>query len=325
MFRVHKKLLYNFCCGLETPKSLRLNFMLYKSFLAVQDYEQKLKCPIVGSSSHDAIDAYTNTVVLENITKWKTNSLQNSKKMPIIKSSSIFKACDDPDHLITYLQQCLDGNCKVSKSVLVQFMLTMAKHGRVNGLALIEKLNVKYKYCIEKSELQINFAEAYWTNGNLNCMFKIFETFYPTESMKANYLLQPIIYTIVKSRGIASVVMVSKFANSIIMKHADYHPMCILWKNLFLSELYNDNLEADKLLQKHRNLIEHIQYLVPVITNNMLKKHKIDCVQRLMMILLKYNQMTLYKWILRSLFEYYCKYFHLLSFYIHLLSTLTRV
>lgn len=317
MFRVHKKLLYNVCCELGTPKSLRLNLMLCKSFLAVQDYEQKLKSPIVGSSSHDTLDMYTDTVILENVTKWQTNSLQTSKILSIMKSSSIFKACDDPDHLITYLQQCLDGNCKVSKSVLVQFMLTMAKHGRVNGLVLIEKLNVKYKYYIKKSEFQINFAEAYWINGNLDCMFKTFETFYPKESMKANYVLQPIIYTIVKSRGIASVVMVKKFANSVIMKHGDYHPMCILWKNLFLSELYNDNLEADKLLQKHRNLIEHIQYLVPVITNNMLKKHKVDCVQRLMMILLKYNQMSLYQWILRSLFEYYCKYFHLFRFYIH--------
>jgi len=195
-------------------------------------------------------------------------------------------------------------------------MLTMARHGRINGLILIEKLNTKYDYCIKKSELQMHLAEAYWTNGNLDNMFRIFEIVYSSESMKVNYILDPIIYTIVKSRSGASVIMVSKFVKSVVRKYGDHHPMCILWKHLFLSELYDDNLDAEKLMQQNSNLIENIQYFVPNITRNILCKHRIDCVQRLMIMLLKYNRMEHYQWILRSLFEYYCEsYFRLIFKY----------
>lgn len=282
-----------------------------KNTNTVQDNEHILKKPISNNYHHDALDMYTSSLVLERTIKWKTDSSSTVDNISRNKTSSIFQSCDDPDHLITYLQQCLDGYCKVTETVLSKFMLTMARHGRVNGLVLIKHINEKYGYSIKKSELQINLAEAHWTNGNLYEMFAIFETFYPEESMKANYILEPIIFTIVSSRGIASVVIVSKFVQSIVRKHGDYCPMSILWKYLFLSELYNDNLEAEKLIRKNSHLMKNIQYLIPSITKVMLEKHKIDCVQRLITMLLKYNQMKSYQWVLRTLFEYYCKYMFL--------------
>lgn len=306
MFRLRHQLLLHICVKNEKTKSLCWNAVFCKNTLSVQDNGSKSKKSF-QNYHHDALDVYTSTLILENMSKWKSYKFSTSNKLSKTKPNSIFKCCDDPDHLIPYLQRCLDGYCKVSESALFHFMLTMAKHGRVNGLVLIEKLNKKYDYCIKKSEMQMNFAEAYWTNGNLDDMFKTFETFYPAESMKVNHVLEPIFYTIVNSRGAASVVMVSKFVNSIVIKHGNYYPMCILWKYLFLSKLYDDNKEAEELLRLNSNLIKHIQYLVPVITNEMLKKHEIDCVQRLMIVLLKQKQMELYQWVLRSLFEYYCK------------------
>lgn len=306
MFRLRSKLIFSIF-KYETRNDLCL--ILHKNMSAVQSNGHKLKKSICNYH-YDALDVYTNTLILENVSKWKTdNNFSTTNKLAKCQSNSIFKSCDDPDHLLKYLQQCLDGYCKVSESVLTQFMLTMSKHGQINGLELIEKLNAKYDYCIKKSELQMHLAEAYWINGDLNNMFKHFVILYQTESAKVNHVLDPIIYTIVKSRGGASVVMVIQFVNSIVIKYEDHHPMCILWKYLFLSELYNDNLEADKLMRQNSHLMEHIKYLVPIITKNMLKKHKIDCVQRLMIILLKHNQMKTYQWILRSLFEYYCEYF----------------
>ncbi|CAI6348211.1 unnamed protein product [Macrosiphum euphorbiae] len=198
----------------------------------------------------------------------------------------------------------LMGLLKVSESAFRNYQIH-GKHRQINGLVLIERLNEKYGNCINKSELQMNFAEAYWANGNLHSMFKIFETFYPVETTKVNYVLDPIVHTIVKSHGVASVVMVSNFVNSIVVRYGDYHPMCILWKYLFLSELFNDNLEAEKLLSQNTNLIENIQYLTPSLTRKMLKTHKVECVQRIMIILLKHKRMEPYQWILRSLFEYY--------------------
>lgn len=306
MFRLHYKLFLNICAKNEKTKSWCLNLVFYKNTLAIQENVPKSKKSF-QNYHHDALDVYTSTLVLENISKWKTYKFSTSIKLSKTKPNSIFKSCDDPDRLILYLQRCLDGYCKVSESTLFQIMLTMARHGRINGLVLTKRLNEKYGYCIKNSELQMNFAEAYWTNGKLDDMFKTFETFYPVYSMKVNHVLEPIICTIVNSRGGASVVMVLKFVNSIVIKHGDYYPMCILWKYLFLSKLYDDNKEAEELLRLNSNLFHHIQYLVSFITNTMLKEHNIDCVQRLMILLLKQNQMDLYQWVVRSLFEYYCK------------------
>lgn len=302
MLRLYGKLILNVCCKCKTTQSLTL----YKSTLAKQESEHVLKNQ-TSNFSYDALDVFTNSIILENMSKWKTDNFSMSE-VSKSKTSSISKHCDDPEYLVTYLQQCLDGYCSVSESVLTHFMLTMVKHGQINGLVLVEKLIAKYNYSIKKSELQMNFAEAYWTNGNLDCMFQIFETFYPTESMKVNYVLEPIIHTIVKTRGIASVVMVLNFVNIIVTKYRDHQPMSILWKCLFLSELYDDNLEAEKLMQQNSNLIVYIQYLIPTMTNSLLKKHKIDYVRRLMTVLLKYKQIKSYQWVLRSLFGYYCKY-----------------
>jgi hypothetical protein len=280
--------------------------VFHKSTLSAQNKKQKLEKNIC-KFHYDALDIFTNTLILKNITKWNTHKLSHTNELFKVKSDSIFKLCDDTDLLIKYLQQCVDGYSTVTESTLKHFMLTMAKHGQIDGLILIEKLNKKYNYSIKKSALQLNFAEAYWTNDNLDSMFNIFEEIYPTESTKINYVLEPIINTIVKSRGIASVIMVSKFVNSIVIKYDNYHPMCTLWKYFFLSDLYNDNLEAEKLLRQNKDLMKYIQYLVPIITNYSLKKHNVDCVRRLMVILLKYNQIEIYQWVLRSLFEYYCK------------------
>lgn len=309
MFRLCNRSFIGICSKCETLKSQCSSLVSRKNTNAVQNNEHILKKPTCNNYHLDALDVYTSSLVLENMTKWKTDSSPIAEKVPQSKTNSIFQSCDDPDHLITYLQQCLDGYCKVSETVLFKFMSTMARHGRINGLILIKRINEKYGYCIKKSELQINLAEAHWTNGNLDEMFAIFETFYPAESMRANFILEPIIFTIVNSRGIASVVMVSNFVHSVVKKHGDHCPMSILWKYLFLSELYSDNLEAEKLIRKNSNLMENIQYLIPSITKIMLEKHKVDCVQRLMMMLLKYNQMKSYQSILRTLFEYYCKYF----------------
>lgn len=309
MFKLQNKLFFNNCFKCEISKSLFLCLISQKSTLNVQSNRDKLK-ETISKYHHDSLDVYTNTLILENTIKWKSDrflSLNKSSNAKL-KSNTSLKSCDDSNHLIIYLKQCLDGHCKTNKTILTQFMLKMARHGQINGLILIKKLNEKYGYCITETELQINFAEAYWTNGNLDNMFTIFETFYPLESVKVHYILEPIIYAIVKSQGIASLVMVLKFVNTIVIKHHDYHPMCILWKYLFLSELYNDNLEAEQLMKKNRNLIKHIEYLIPIIVNKMLQKHKTDHVQRLMIIMLKYNQMESYQKMLRSLFEYYCKY-----------------
>lgn len=305
MFRLRNKLFFNInCSNCETSK-VWLNLTLKKNTFSVEGKALKLEKPNCDYH-HDALDTFTNSIVLENMMKWKPdNFVTTNKKLPKVKSNSVFELCDDPDHLITYLQQCLDGYSQVSESAINQFRLTMARHGKVRGLILIEGLNKKYGNCIKKSELQMNFAEAYWVNGNLYSMFKIFETFYPKESMKVNYVLEPIIHTIIKSHGGASLVMVSKFVKSIVIRYGDYHPMSILWKYLFLSELYNDNLEAEKLITQNTNLIENIQYLMPDLTRKMLKTHNIDCVQRIMIILLKHKRMEPYQWILRSLFEYY--------------------
>lgn len=306
MFRLcNTFLLYTPCSKCAIARNVCLNFVFHKNTLSAQDKEHKSDKTICNFH-HDALDVFTNTLISENITKWGAHSLSN--ELSKVKRNSIFKLCDDTDHLMKYLQQCLDGYSKVTKSTLNHFMSTMARHGKINGLVIIEKLNEKYDYGIMKSELQINFAEAYWTNGNLDSMFNIFEALYLTEPTKINHLLEPIINTIVKSRGVASVVMLSKFVNLIVIKYGNHHPMCILWKYLFLSELDNDNLEAEKLLRQNKDLMKNIQYLVPHITRYSLKKHKIDCVQRLMTILLKYSQIEIYQWVLRSLFEYYCKY-----------------
>lgn len=308
MFKLQNKLLFTIC---KYKTRNDVCFILYKSMSIVQNNGQNLKkC----NYHHDALDVYTNTLILENSSKWKTkwktdNNFSTTKKLSKCESNSILKLWDDPIHLLKHLQQCLDGYCEVSESALTQFMLTMSKHGQINGLELIEKLNEKYDYSIKKSELQMHLAEAYWINGDLDNMFKHLETLYQIESTKVNYVLEPIIHTIVKSRGGASIVMVLKFVNSIVIKYNDHHPMSILWKYLFLSELYNDNLEADNLMQQNSKLIMYIKYLVPTITKYMLKKHNINCVQRMMAILLTHNQMETYQWIIRILFEYYCEYF----------------
>lgn len=311
MFRLYNRSFVSICSKCETLKSSCSSLVSRKNTNTVQDDKRSLEKPICNNYHHDALDVYTSSLVLENMTKWKTDSLSVAGKVSLSKTNSIFQSCDDPDHLITYLQRCLDGHCKINKTVLSKFMSTMARHGRINGLILIKRINEKYGYCIKKSELQINLAEAHWTNGNLDEMFAIFETFYPAESMRANFILEPIIFTIVNSRGVASVVMVSKFVHLIVRKHGDHCPMSILWKYLFLSELYSDNLEAEKLIRKNSYLMENIQYLIPSITKGMLEKHKVDCVQRLMMMLLKYKQMKSYQWILRTLFEYHCEYLFL--------------
>lgn len=307
MFTSRSNLLFNVCSKCNIYKTSYFNFLFkYKSTSsAEQDNGHRLLNKSICHYHHDALDVFTNTVISENVNKWKKFNCLAPNELSKTKTNSILELCDDPDHLIQYLQQCLDGCCKVSESILTRFMLTMARHGRINGLVLIEKLNAKYDYFIVKSELQMHLAEAYWSNGNLDSMFRIFETVYLTKSTKVNYVLEPIIHTIVKSRGSASVVMVSKFVKSIVVKYGDHQPMCILWKHLFLSELYDDNLDADKLTKQNSNLMENIQYLVPSITRNMLEKHRIDCVQRLMMLLLKHNRIDHYQWILRSLFEYY--------------------
>lgn len=309
MFKLYNKLLFNSCYKCEISKSLFLCLTFQKSTLTVQNKTNKLK-KTTSKYHHDSLDVYTNILLLENTIKWKIDTFLLNKLPNVkMKSNTIIKSYDNPDYLMIYLQQCLDGNCKVSKVILTQFMLTMTRYGQINGLILIKKINEKYGYCITDTDLHMNFAKAYWVNGNLDNMFTIFETFYPLETVKVNYILEPIIYTIVNLRGIASVVLVSKFVNTIVMKHEDYYPMCILWKYLFLSELYNDNIEAEKLMKNNSNLIKHIEYLVPIIVNKMLKKHKTDCVQRLMIIMLKYNQMDPYQMILKSLFDYYCKYY----------------
>lgn len=317
MFTSRSKLLFYVCSKCDIRKTSHLNFLFKHKCTssAERNNKRELLNKSICHYHHDALDMFTNAVISENVNKWKKFNCLASNKLSKTKANSILELCDDPDHLIGYLQQCLDGYCKVSESILAQFMLTMAKHGRINGLVLIEKLNAKYDYYIVKSELQMHLAEAYWSNGNLDCMFRIFETVYPTESTKVNYVLEPIIHTIVTSRGSASVVMVSKFVKSIIVKYGDHYPMCVLWKHLFLSELFDDNLDAEKLLRQNSNLIKNIQYLVPSITRNMLQKHRIDCVQRLMMLLLKHNKIDHYQWILSSLFEYYCEYFFTISFY----------
>lgn len=316
MFKLRNMLLFNVCSKCGTPKSLAyLNLASNKNTFAVEGNAHKVE-KTVCNYHHDALDLFTNSLVIGNMIKWKSDNFgTTNNKLSRVKSNSVFELCDDPEHLTTYLQQCLDGHSPVSESALNQFRLTMAKHGKINGLVLIERLNEKYGNCIKKSELQMNFAEAYWINGNLNSMFKIFETFYPIESTKVNYVLDPIIHTIVKSHGVASVVMVSKFVNSIVARYGDYHPMCILWKYLFLSEVFNDNLEAEKLITQNTNLIENIQYLTPSLTRNMLKTHKVECVRRIMIIFLQHKRMEPYQWILRSLFEYYCEYIRYICSY----------
>ncbi|XP_025205696.1 uncharacterized protein LOC112602000 [Melanaphis sacchari] len=306
MFKLRYMLPFNICLKCGTSKSLvYLNLTSNKNTFAVEDKVHKLENSTC-KYHHDALDAFTNSLVLENMMKWKSeNYVCTNHKLSKIKSRSIFELCDDPDYLTTYLQQCLDGYSQVTVSALNQFRFTMARRGKINGLILIDRLNKKYGNCIEESELQMNFAEAYWTNGDLYSMFKIFESFYSIESAKVNYILEPIIHTIVTSHGAASVVMVSKFVNLIVIKFGDYHPMSILWKYLFLSELFNDNLEAEKLLEQNTNLIENIQYLSLALTRKLLKTHKINYVQKILIVLLKHKRMEPYQWNLSYLFEYY--------------------
>lgn len=310
MFRLYHKILFNVLCyKCQTLRSVHLNLILHENTLTVHDNRHKLNKSICNYPNNDVLDVYINSLVLKNVTKWKTDQFSTSNKSSNTKSNFITKYCNDPDYLIAYLTQCLDGHCKVSKRLLTQFMLTMTKHGQIYGLVLIERLNEKYNYCIKKSELQLYFAEAYWINNNLCNMLKVFETVYHMESTKINFVLEPIIYTIIKSHGSASVVIVSNFVNNIFIKHNDYRPMCTLWKYLFLSELYNDNLMADQFLQQNNNLMEHILYLIPAIMDHLLNLHNVDCAHRLMVILLKHNQMEIYQLVLKSLFDYYCKYF----------------
>lgn len=309
----YKLLLNNTCSVCETLKNVCVSLRFWKSSLASSQGKDEHKDGLkktICNYHHDALDTYTSILVMENMTKWETNNLSSSINISMkTKSNSILELCDDPDRLIIDLQRYLDGCCEATtRSALSRSMMTMARYGRIDGLELIESINAKYNYGIGKTELKMNFAEAHWVNGDLLGMFKIFETIYPTESMKINYVLDPIISTVVKSRGVASVVTVSKFVESIVANYGDHHPLGILWKYLFLSELFDDNLEAEKLMQQNGYLIDHVQYLIPIITKNVLKNHKVDCVLRLMTTLLKHNKMEYYQWILRSLFEYYCEY-----------------
>lgn len=315
MFRLCTKSLFLICFKCEILTNPCVNLVLQKSLLSMQVSEDKLQKPKV-KYHNNALDVYTDSLILETVSKWKTKEILLTKSKPSnVKPNSIFKSCDDPDHLISYLKQCLSGYCTVNENVLGHFMLTMARHGRINGLMIIEELNNKYSYCIQKAELQMKFAEAYWVNGDLDNMFKTFESFYLIESTKINYVLEPIFYIIVNSRGAASVVMSLKFVKFIANEHEDYRPMSILWKNLFLSDMFSDNLEAEKLMELNSKLFVQVQYIVPVLTRNMLKKHKIDCVQRLMVLLLKLKQMKQYHWMLKSLFDYYCKWFFEFFYY----------
>lgn len=305
MFKLCKKSLLDVCFECGTPRSIRPAAASRESTLAVARD---------GRGGHkfagDPLDAYIDAVVSVNAVKWKTGGLSSAPKKPpgrVQPTESVFESCDDPDRLIAYLRRCLDGHCTAGGTVLARFMRTMARRGRVDGLALIEELDARYggHRRIDGSAMRMSLAEAYWTNGDLSRVFETLETFYPADSVKVHHVLEPIIGTVVRSRGVASVVMASKFASSVAAAHDDHHPMCVLWKHLFLSELYDDNAEAEKLMRGNGRLIEHVQYFVPAITNDALKKHRTDCVQRLMTVLLKHDRMKSYQWILRTLFEYH--------------------
>lgn len=305
MFKLCKKSLLDVCFECGMPRSVRPAASRRGSTLAVARDGREF--------AGDPLDAYTDAVVSANAVKWKTSGLSSSapERPPrrVQPTESVFESCDDPDRLIAYLRRCLDGHCVARGSVLARFMRTMARRGRVDGLALIEALDARHgggHRRIEESAMRMSFAEAYWTNGDLSRMFETLETFYPAESAKVNRaLLEPIIGTVVRSRGVAAVVMASRFAGAVAAAHGDRHPMCVLWKHLFVSELYDDNAEAERLMRRDGRLIEHVQYFVPAITNDALKKHRTDRVQRLMTVLLKHDRMKSYQWILRTLFDYH--------------------
>ncbi|XP_050523214.1 uncharacterized protein LOC126895420 [Daktulosphaira vitifoliae] len=252
----------------------------------------------------DAFDAFTNVLIQEKTNKWKTSTLFNKCKTEI-KADILSESSNQTNNLVIYLKKCLENNVKVEERTLRKYLIIFSKYGCINGLITIEKLYNMYNYSIEESNLRIHYAEAYWVNGDILKMLEVFEWFYPTHSFKITCILDPIVYCIVKSKGGASVVLISKFVFSIAHKYGDFYPMCVLWKNFFMSELFDDNLEAEKLLKKNSKLIDSIQYVVPIITRDLLRIDKIDHIYQLMTLMLKHNQTKSYQWILRNLFDYY--------------------
>ncbi|XP_050423685.1 uncharacterized protein LOC126835258 [Adelges cooleyi] len=288
----------------ESTAGLFTKLIFHKTTLVVPAKEELLNNSI-KNYHYDAFDAFTNALVQEKTNKWRYNTFAEHNKIAKIKSNTISKTYHDIDYLITYLQQSLKRSHRINKLLLGKFMITVSKHGRIDGLNIIDQLCDLYEYRVTESKLKMYYAEAYWVNGNLKKMFEILEWFYPIHSTKVLHIIDPIICNIVKSQGEASVVMALNFVNTIMNKYSDFYPISVLWKYLFTSELYNDNIEAERLVQTNSQLIDQIQYMVPTITRDLIKINKIEHIYKLMTLMLKYNRMESYKWILRHLFNYY--------------------
>lgn len=292
------------------------------------------------NATSDCLDSFIDELVQKKAYKWKHHNIQKTIQCEIERSASDIDEqklqdssqsnrtdvdVNDIDELITKVIRSKEYNHIIpilnysarqkycpSPDLLLEAASIFSRTGNKAGVHVVksvcELLNKNEFY--NQAEYSHYVAEASWVSGNVNEALDMFAFVYKHHASlrrKVRNMTKFLFAECISNRSEASVVLVTNFAKKFAEEYGDYYFLSYLWQFCFLSEWFCDQKMASELLEKYQELRTIIMDRIKVIAVTALRQGKVETVQRLLEVTLKYERRQDYRHILREFFDYKCK------------------
>lgn len=283
------------------------------------------------SLQQDAIDNFTSQLLQKSTTKWVNLRLQKNKKLIECcmkdkikiqfenltqdKLDDLLKRYLDEfnyEQLNALISQCIKFKLCPSELVLLNVLSVFSQKGDMEIIKNVKNMCKEVNPKILESNYYFKhyLAEAIWINGNIKESLDLFEELYKNNiyiRRKIRNMFRCLLTDVTMNYSEAVLVNILAFSERIYKDFNDIIPMVFVWRICFLSEWFSDQNKAMDLLDKHENLRKAIVPQIPYVVNVSLRKHKTECVYKLLEVLLKYNLKLHVVTILLPLFDYQSK------------------
>uniref|UniRef100_A0A1B6FMH8 Uncharacterized protein n=1 Tax=Cuerna arida TaxID=1464854 RepID=A0A1B6FMH8_9HEMI len=300
-------------------KFARMQYKLHRLLSVVKVTQLRSISPF-----HSSTDTFVDTLSLEegrkreiSLFKYFQNTSINvlfSQKpsiQPNIDSKFLFNASSNSSiqDLVTGIENYLKGEISVPNKKLNFLLIYFAKSGNTTGVESVQVFIKRHNF--EHFQLQSEYkhylAEALFVRGKVEDSLKLFFSAYNNVQIRDKVKLKLVclfpLLSIQHSAGTLrkTISTVEQFS----LEQEDQIILGYLWKSLFESTWFSDQQLAKQILEKHSNLLQVIQWMIPAMGKELLQDHKIDDFYRLIELTLKYELKRYESILLRLLFDYY--------------------
>ncbi|KAK7870055.1 hypothetical protein R5R35_012009 [Gryllus longicercus] len=275
----------------------------------------------------EILDSFTDRLVQQKVIKWESVNnkirISCSSRQKIcqpqengsnkqLSSQNTQESTTNTNEIVKhFLHECHKKATESKKPILLNDMHVHVRHSdNISVIPTIKDVsNILSSVEFKNRAHDLHLAQVMWRNGHFENALNLFWSTYEENlniRKRIKCILQVNFADAINTKGEAVLVIIINFSKKFVKKYNDYTLLSYVWESCFLSKWHSDNQIASDLLEKYPKLKDNVQLRVHHITSVSLISHKIDVVQRLFEVLLKYDMKTQYELVLRSLFDYAC-------------------